>query len=89
MNQQLRLSRWPHRWAWLLACTTFPLLWVGGLITTTDAGMAVPDWPKHVPIPLVDLVSRAVGSVCRTWASIAGDRCRHVYDHLLGYRLAM
>ncbi len=24
---------------------TFPLLWVGQLITTTDAGMAVPDWP--------------------------------------------
>lgn len=38
-------SRWPHRWAVLLACATFPLLWVGGLVTTTDAGMAVPDWP--------------------------------------------
>lgn len=24
---------------------TFPLLWIGGLITSTDAGMAVPDWP--------------------------------------------
>lgn len=29
----------------LLACTTFPLIWVGGLVTTYDAGMAVPDWP--------------------------------------------
>jgi cytochrome c oxidase assembly protein subunit 15 len=29
----------------VLACATFPLLWVGGLVTTTDAGMAVPDWP--------------------------------------------
>jgi heme a synthase len=29
-----------------LACATFPLLWVGGLVTTTDAGMAVPDWPS-------------------------------------------
>lgn len=38
-------SPWPHCWAWLLCCTTFPLVWVGGLITTTDAGMAVPDWP--------------------------------------------
>lgn len=27
-------------------CATFPLLWVGGLVTTTDAGMAVPDWPN-------------------------------------------
>ncbi len=38
-------SRWPHRWAVALACATFPLVWVGGLVTTTDAGMAVPDWP--------------------------------------------
>ncbi|QDV74858.1 COX15/CtaA family protein [Botrimarina mediterranea] len=38
-------SPWPHRWAWVLCCATYPLLWLGGLITTTDAGMAVPDWP--------------------------------------------
>jgi len=25
---------------------TFPLIFVGGLVTTTDAGMAVPDWPN-------------------------------------------
>jgi heme a synthase len=37
-------SRWPHRWAWLLACATFPLIWVGGLVTTTGAGMAFKDW---------------------------------------------
>ena len=35
-----------HRCAMLLACTTFPLIWVGGLVTTYDAGMAVPDWPQ-------------------------------------------
>ncbi|HWB11026.1 MAG TPA: COX15/CtaA family protein [Pirellulales bacterium] len=29
----------------LLACATFPLIWVGGLVTTYKAGMAVPDWP--------------------------------------------
>ena len=38
-------SPWPHRWAVVLACATFPLIWVGGLVTTTGAGMAVPDWP--------------------------------------------
>src|SRR5437762_1599186 len=38
-------SPWPHRWAVALACATFPLLWVGGLVTTTGSGMAVPDWP--------------------------------------------
>ncbi len=36
---------WPHRWAVALVCVVFPLIWVGGLVTTYDAGMAVPDWP--------------------------------------------
>jgi cytochrome c oxidase assembly protein subunit 15 len=40
------MSPWPHRWAVVLACATFPLVWVGGLVTTTDSGMAVPDWPN-------------------------------------------
>lgn len=39
-------SRWPHRLAIALALITFPLIWVGGLVTTYDAGMAVPDWPR-------------------------------------------
>ncbi|WP_425616868.1 heme A synthase [Anatilimnocola sp. NA78] len=37
--------RWPHRLALLAALVTFPLIWVGGLVTSYDAGMAVPDWP--------------------------------------------
>ena len=44
-NTPLPDSPWPHRAAFLLACVTFPLIWVGGLVTTYDAGMAVPDWP--------------------------------------------
>jgi cytochrome c oxidase assembly protein subunit 15 len=42
---QDRSSPWPHRLAVVLALVTFPLIWVGGLVTTYDAGMAVPDWP--------------------------------------------
>jgi heme a synthase len=36
---------WPHRLAWMLACGVFPLIWMGGLVTTYEAGMSVPDWP--------------------------------------------
>jgi len=43
--QPVGYSAWPHRWAVLLVCVTFPLIWVGGLVTTYHAGMAVPDWP--------------------------------------------
>jgi cytochrome c oxidase assembly protein subunit 15 len=45
-NLKSEHSPWPHRLAVVLACATFPLVWVGGLVTTTDAGMAVPDWPN-------------------------------------------
>jgi cytochrome c oxidase assembly protein subunit 15 len=38
-------SRVPHRVAIILACVIFPLIWAGTLVTTSDAGMAVPDWP--------------------------------------------
>jgi heme a synthase len=41
-----RHNPWPHRLAVALVCATFPLVWVGGLVTTHDAGMAVPDWPN-------------------------------------------
>jgi len=41
-----RESRWSHRLAVLLAAATFPLLWLGGMVTTYQAGMAVPDWPS-------------------------------------------
>jgi len=39
-------SRLPYRLATVLVCAVFPLIWVGGLVTSSDAGMAVPDWPN-------------------------------------------
>lgn len=38
-------SLWPHRIAVMLAAATFPLLFIGGLVTGKGAGLAVPDWP--------------------------------------------
>ena len=38
-------SPWPHRIAVILACATFPLLFIGGLVTSKGVGLAVPDWP--------------------------------------------
>jgi cytochrome c oxidase assembly protein subunit 15 len=38
-------ARLLHRLAVLAVCLVWPLIWVGGLVTTYDAGMAVPDWP--------------------------------------------
>jgi heme a synthase len=39
------VSPWPHRLAVMLACATFPLLFIGGLVTSLGVGLAVPDWP--------------------------------------------
>jgi cytochrome c oxidase assembly protein subunit 15 len=36
---------WLHRFALLTAGATFLLICVGGLVTSTGAGLAVPDWP--------------------------------------------
>ena len=36
---------WLHRFAVLTAVITFLLLGVGGLVTSHEAGMSVPDWP--------------------------------------------
>lgn len=35
----------PHAIATVIAVLVFPLIWIGALVTTYDAGMAVPDWP--------------------------------------------
>lgn len=38
-------SIWPHRFALVTAASTLVLIFVGGLVTNTGAGLAVPDWP--------------------------------------------
>ena len=45
-HKQLGYSRAVHGFAVALTIAVFPLIWVGGLVTTYDAGMAVPDWPN-------------------------------------------
>jgi len=36
---------WLHRFAKLVVGATFILIFIGGLVTSTDSGLAVPDWP--------------------------------------------
>ena len=38
-------TRWLHRFALATALMTVGLIAVGGLVTSHEAGMAVPDWP--------------------------------------------
>jgi cytochrome c oxidase assembly protein subunit 15 len=45
LSDAQRPHLWRHRFALLTALATFPLLFVGGLVTSTGSALAVPDWP--------------------------------------------
>ena len=45
-NRSAGYSRVLHIIAVLTACATFPLIFMGGLVTSHHAGMSVPDWPN-------------------------------------------
>ncbi|MYA68986.1 hypothetical protein F4009_11755 [Candidatus Poribacteria bacterium] len=45
MQQHADYSPWLHRTARLTAGATFLLIVIGGIVTSTDSGLAVPDWP--------------------------------------------
>ncbi|HUF23723.1 MAG TPA: COX15/CtaA family protein [Vicinamibacterales bacterium] len=38
--------RWLHRFAWFLAASTLLLITAGGMVTSTNSGLSVPDWPN-------------------------------------------
>lgn len=39
-------AHWLGRFAIVTAVAIAPLIFIGGLVTSTDSGMAVPDWPR-------------------------------------------
>ena len=45
MKKQISYSPWLHRIALLTAGATFLLIVIGGIVTSTESGLAVPDWP--------------------------------------------
>ncbi|OGQ78892.1 MAG: hypothetical protein A3F90_09345 [Deltaproteobacteria bacterium RIFCSPLOWO2_12_FULL_60_19] len=55
---------WPHRLALLTAICTIPLLFIGGLVTSKGAGLAVPDWPTTFGYnPFLYPWSKMVGNI--------------------------
>jgi Uncharacterized protein required for cytochrome oxidase assembly len=53
-----------HWWAVITACLTFVLLFVGGLVTSHGAGLAVPDWPNSFGYNMFTFpISRWVGGI--------------------------
>lgn len=57
-------SPWLTRYAWSVAAATGVLIWIGGLVTSKGAGMAVPDWPNTYGYNLFFFpVSKWVGGI--------------------------
>jgi cytochrome c oxidase assembly protein subunit 15 len=43
--QAVAVNPWRHRWCLLTLAATLALIFIGGLVTSTGSGLAVPDWP--------------------------------------------
>ena len=46
ITKQISYSPWLHRIALFTAGATFLLIVIGGIVTSTESGLAVPDWPN-------------------------------------------
>jgi cytochrome c oxidase assembly protein subunit 15 len=44
-GNEVNTNPWLHRFSIFVALSTLVLIFVGGLVTSTDSGLAVPDWP--------------------------------------------
>jgi cytochrome c oxidase assembly protein subunit 15 len=44
-DPRLPAVRWRHLFGWFTLASTLFLIFVGGLVTSTDSALAVPDWP--------------------------------------------
>jgi len=77
MNQP-SYNRWLHRYAVLTALATLALIAIGGLVTSHEAGMSVPDWPNSYGYNMFLFPpSKWIGGILyehthRLWASVVG-----------------
>ena len=55
---------WLKRFSFVAAAATFALIWMGGLVTSHNAGLAVPDWPNTYGYNMFFFpISRWVGNI--------------------------
>ena len=71
-------NRWLHRFVVLTALATLALIGIGGLVTSHEAGMSVPDWPNSYGYNMFLFPpSKWIGGILyehthRLWASMVG-----------------
>jgi cytochrome c oxidase assembly protein subunit 15 len=78
VNCEPENNPWLHHFAVLTAIATFLLLGAGGLVTSHEAGMSVPDWPNSYGYNMFAFpFSKWTGGIFyehthRLWASVVG-----------------
>lgn len=77
---------WLARMALVVVATAAPLLTIGGLVTSTNAGMAVPDWPNTygTNMFLYPLGPRAQAGMGEEYAKIFLEHTHRLFGTLLG-----
>lgn len=77
-------------WLWMFsivaATTITPLLCIGGLVTSTDSGMAVPDWPKTygTNMFMYPLGMRVQESMGKTYEQVFMEHSHRLFGTLVG-----
>lgn len=77
-NAPVKINRPLHWFAVATAVATFLLLGAGGLVTSHEAGMSVPDWPNSYGYNMFAFpISKWTGGIFyehthRLWASVVG-----------------
>src|SRR5207248_11573303 len=54
------LIMWLHRYLRFLVFATFCLITAGGLVTSNDYGLAVPDWPKSYGVWMPQMIGGVI-----------------------------
>ena len=78
-----RYSKWLNRFAWLTCVATLLLICSGGMVTSKNVGLAVPDWPTTFGYNMFLFPDFKMGrrNFVRAHASIDGFAGRISHDH--------
>lgn len=77
---------WAGRFAVVTCLVTAPLLFIGGLVTSTDSGMAVPDWPGTFGsnMFLYPLGPRVHATAGETYTAVYLEHSHRLFGALVG-----
>jgi cytochrome c oxidase assembly protein subunit 15 len=95
LPKEREANAWLRRYTCLTALATLVLIGIGGLVTSHNAGMAVPDWPNSYGYNMFLFpVSKWVGGILyehthRLWASFVGVLVVGLTRWLVGRRSRM